>query len=129
MPVIMMGIGFISSAFKFCQIAGMEAFADSISHKIRMNYFKAVLEKDATWFDANNPNEIASKISTEVDVIQAGIGEKIGELCHAVMTFFIGYIIAFLIGWEYALILLGAIPMMLLSGIIMGKSAKMGMEE
>jgi len=54
----------------------LENFADSVSYNIKCEYFKAVLAKDATWFDAHNPNEMAGKISQESDMIQKGIGEK-----------------------------------------------------
>ena len=69
MPLIMAAIGLISGLAKFCQVACLELFADSVSYKIRMNYFRSVLGKDSTWFDANNPNEIASKMATEIDMI------------------------------------------------------------
>ena len=126
MPAIMASIGAIAGLAKFCQVACLELFADSISYKIRMNYFKSVLGKDSTWFDANNPNEIASKISTEIDMIQAGIGEKVGEIVHALMTFFVGFALAFYIGWEFSLILMGAFPVLAFSGIVLKKTATIG---
>jgi len=30
-------------------------FADNIQFKIKIKYFEAVLEKDAEWFDINDP--------------------------------------------------------------------------
>lgn len=59
----MMGIGVFSGFCKFLQIALLENFADSVSYKIKQEYFKSVLAKDASWFDAHNPNEMAGKIS------------------------------------------------------------------
>jgi len=104
----------------------LENFADSVSYNIKCEYFKAVLAKDATWFDAHNPNEMAGKISQESDMIQKGIGEKIGEVGHTVIVLIIGYILAFTIGWEFTLILLGAIPFLMIAAVIMAKSAQMG---
>ena len=69
MPVLMMAIGLFSGFFKFIQIALLENFSDSISFKIKKEYFKAVLFKDASWFDLHNPNEMAGKISQETDMI------------------------------------------------------------
>ena len=68
-PVFMMGIGLIAGLFKLMQVAGIEIFSDSVTHKIRLNYFKSVIGKDSSWFDANNPNEIAAKVATETDLI------------------------------------------------------------
>jgi len=56
----------------------LSVFAENIQFKIKIKYFEAVLEKDATWFDHNNPTEMASKIAKEVVTIQRGSGEKIG---------------------------------------------------
>jgi hypothetical protein len=36
--------------------------------------------KDSAWFDANNPNELATKIVKETEMIYRGTGEKIGGL-------------------------------------------------
>ena len=60
-----MVIGVIAGFFRFIQVMNLEMFSDSITHKIRMKYFQAVLKKDSKWFDANNPNELATKISKE----------------------------------------------------------------
>jgi hypothetical protein len=34
-----------------------------------MEYFKSVLGKDSTWFDAHNPNELATKIVKETMLV------------------------------------------------------------
>lgn len=55
-------------------------FATNISHKMRMSYFRAVLGKDSAWYDSHNPNELATKIVKESQMVFRGIGDKIGEL-------------------------------------------------
>lgn len=44
-------------------------FAENIAYKIRIDYFKSCLAKDAAFYDDNNPTEMASKISKEVSAI------------------------------------------------------------
>jgi len=56
----------------------LSIFAENVQFKIKVKYFETVLEKDAEWFDQNNPTEMASKIAKEVVTIQRGSGEKIG---------------------------------------------------
>jgi hypothetical protein len=51
----MIGIGAVSFVMAWWQISCLSVFAENICHKIKVAYFKAVLEKDATWFDHNNP--------------------------------------------------------------------------
>ena len=74
----MCGIGVVSMFFSWWQVTNLAIFAESISFKIKMAYFQSVLEKDASWFDENNPTEMSSKISKEIVTIQRGSGEKIG---------------------------------------------------
>jgi ATP-binding cassette subfamily B (MDR/TAP) protein 1 len=125
----MIAVGFIAGTFRFMQVAFLELFADSIAYKIKLEYFKATLRKDSTWFDAHNPNEMGTKIGKECQLIQRGIGEKIGDLYGTAILFVLGYAVAFLIGWEFSLILLGAIPIVLVSGFIMAKAGNSGVAE
>jgi ABC-type multidrug transport system fused ATPase/permease subunit len=74
MLYIGIGAGFMS----WFQVTCLSIFAENIQFKIKIRYFQAVLEKDATWFDNNNPTEMASRIAKEVVTIQRGSGEKIG---------------------------------------------------
>jgi len=62
-------------------------------------------------------------------LIQRGIGEKIGELFGTIFLFVLGYLFAFFIGWEYTLILLGSIPVMMVAFVIMAKAGKAGVQE
>ena len=68
-PVTMIAVGFIAGTFRFMQVAFLELFADSIAYKIKLEYFKATLRKDSTWFDAHNPNEMGTKIRKECQLI------------------------------------------------------------
>jgi ATP-binding cassette subfamily B (MDR/TAP) protein 1 len=85
--------------------------------------------KDSAWFDEHNPNELSTKIGKECALIQRGIGEKIGELYGTFILFFLGYAFAFYIGWEFTLILLGAIPVIMVAGLIMAKAGQAGVKE
>ena len=53
-------------------------FANRLSYKIKIAYFKSCLEKDAAYYDENSPTEMPSKIAKETDMIKSGMGDKIG---------------------------------------------------
>jgi ABC-type transport system involved in cytochrome bd biosynthesis fused ATPase/permease subunit len=52
-----------------------------------------------------------------------------GELYHTLIVMFIGYAISFYIGWEFTLILIGAIPALMIGAVIMSKAAQSGNKE
>ena len=60
---------------------------------------------------------MASKISKEISAIQRGTGEKVGSVTQAVSGFILGFVFAFYWGWMLALILLGTLPFMMLTGV------------
>ena len=122
----MIFIGFGVYMFSWFQISMMALFAESISFKTRVNYFQACLEKDADFYDKHNPTEMASKISKEISAIQRGTGEKVGSVTQAVSGFILGFVFAFYWGWLLALILLGTLPFMMLTGVGMAAAQSVG---
>lgn len=51
------------------QVSFMALFAERIAFKVKNHYFEKCLEKDADWYDQNNPTEMASRISKECAAI------------------------------------------------------------
>ena len=111
------------------QTAGFQIFAENISLEIKKQYFRAALIKEAAWFDENNPNELSSKISSECSAIARGCGDKIGIVYGSFFQFAFGMIAAFILGWEFSLILLCFMPVMAITGMVHGKAVKTGMIE
>lgn len=62
-------------------------------------------------------------------MIQKGIGEKTGEIWHTCIVLICAYIICFILGWEFTLILFASIPVLFVGAVIMAKSAQMGTKE
>jgi len=93
-------------------------FSERLAFHVRVNYFKACLEKDGAYFDEHNPNEMASKIAKECGAIQRGNGEKVGMVVVSLVCFFAGFGVAFIWGWELTLVLLCSLPIMGGSGAV-----------
>ena len=47
----------------------MALFAERVAFKIKLQYFLKCIEKDAEYYDMNNPTEMASRISKETAAI------------------------------------------------------------
>lgn len=98
-------------------VFGLNVAASRIQHRLKIQYFKKCLEKDAAFYDLNNPMEMSSKISKETSVIGAGMGQKIGHVIQGYGAVIAGLTFAFLYGWLMTLILFVAFPIM---AILMG---------
>lgn len=53
--------------------------------------------------------------------IQSGIGDKIGNTLQAFTTLVGGLIVAFVVGWKLALVMLAVCPLIVLAGALTGK--------
>ena len=113
----------------WCLISLFDLFAESISFKTKIMYFEKSLEKDATFYDQNNPTEMASRISKECSAIARGLGEKVGHTVYAIASFFFGFAFAFYWGWLLTCILLAGFPIFIGSGISLGVSLQSGFIE
>lgn len=111
------------------QITNMALFAERVGYKAKVAYFRACLQKDGDFYDANPPTEMASRISKEVSAIQRAIGEKFGNIIMSVASFFLGYAFSFWWGWILSLILLGGLPIMICVGVALGVAVSGGVVE
>jgi len=114
----MMYIGVGVWAVTFMQFAAMSMFSERLAFRTKIQYFERLLEKDSTWFDENNPNEMASKISKEISAIQKGTSDKAGQVVSSISAFLLGFVAAFYQGWELTLYLLIAIPFLGISVVV-----------
>jgi len=113
----MLYVAFSVFIFSTLQMALFAVFAENISHRIKIMYFRRVLEKDATWFDSNNPSELSSKIANECSAIQRATGDKISNILQGISSTVCGFTFAFVWGWKLSLILLVGLPVLGIAGI------------
>mgnify|MGYP000918927731 FL=1 len=79
--------------------------------KFRKEYFRALLRQEMGWFDTIIPSEFSSKVANECFLIQNGIGEKVVTVIYSTAVIMIGFVIAFLSGWQLSLVLCTFIPL------------------
>ncbi|KAG0640566.1 P-loop containing nucleoside triphosphate hydrolase protein [Tuber brumale] len=82
---------------------------EHISQKIREQYLKAILRQNIAFFDKLGAGEITTRITSDTNLIQDGISEKISLTLAALSTFFTAFIIGFIKSWKLTFILLSTI--------------------
>ena len=117
--VYVAALAFVSSA---SYIMAYSLFSESVSFKLKKEYFRSALSKDAAFYDEQNPNEMASKINKEAGAVKRGCSEKVGNINMTIWMFILGFAAAFTFGWKYSLILMGGLPFIMCSGVAFGMS-------
>ena len=128
----MIVVGTVNAIGQFAKYTLFSIFAENISYKLKLKYFKSALEKDSTYYDLQNQNEMASKISKECSAVSRGIGEKVSHVIGGFEAMIIGFFVAFFICYQYTLLLFAFMPFLMINMILMSaafkKSAMEGMK-
>ena len=78
---------------------------EHITQKIREQYLAAILRQNIGFFDKLGAGEITTRITSDTNLVQDGISEKIGLTLTAVATFVTAFVIGFVKYWKLTLIL------------------------
>ena len=107
-------IGLALWFFSYVYLAFFGMVAENTGTTFRIKYLESVLKQDISWFEVNDPQSLASKISKEATAIQTATGEKLANLFFAFTMLFAGAGISFYLGWKFALVCLGVFPLLFL---------------
>ncbi|XP_053528768.1 ATP-dependent translocase ABCB1 isoform X2 [Artibeus jamaicensis] len=90
-------------------------------HKIRRQFFHAIMRQEIGWFDMHDSGELNTRLVDDVSKINDGIGDKIGMFFQLTATFFTGFIVGFTRGWKLTLVILAISPVLGLSAALWAK--------
>ncbi len=84
--------------------------AARIARRIRLEYLDNVLHQPISYFDRHTPGAIAASLSTDTNVIEVGLGEKVAGLFEASGMIITAFGIAFSKSWKMTLVIATMIP-------------------
>ncbi|KAI8878309.1 P-loop containing nucleoside triphosphate hydrolase protein [Backusella circina FSU 941] len=123
MPVILifvyMGTGILVASYVsncFWVLTGENQAA-----RIRKAYMNSIMHQDMSWFDKANDGSLTTRLASDTQIIQDGISEKFGLFITCVAQFIAGIVVAFVKGWNLAVVMLATIPVMLMVGGVMSR--------
>ncbi|KAG7444173.1 P-loop containing nucleoside triphosphate hydrolase protein [Guyanagaster necrorhizus] len=93
--------------------------AEVIAKRIREYYLEATLRQDIAYFDNVGAGEIATRIQTDTDLAQKGLGEKVPIAVSCVAAFICGFVLAYVRSWKLALAMTSIIPVIAAAGAAM----------
>ncbi|PVU87017.1 hypothetical protein BB559_006268 [Furculomyces boomerangus] len=118
--LIFLGLAAGMFVFSYGQSVTFSVIAERQTLRIRQAYYKSVLKQDMTWFDKTATGDLTTRISSDVSLIQDGIGVKVSYLIQHLTTFVAGFVIAFIRGYKMALVIISLVPLLALIGSLMG---------
>ena len=104
------GIGMWVVSYLFLALWGMVSEHTGMIYRVK--YLESVLKQDIQWFEENDPQSLAAKISQESTAIQVATGEKIANIIMSLSMCMAGFVFAFYVGWKFTLVTLVTIPFM-----------------
>lgn len=77
---------------------------------MREKYFASVVKQDLTWFSLHPSGELTSRISSDVNQMYNGMGEKVGYIVQYTTSCLVGLTLAGVTSWRLTVILFGVFP-------------------
>ncbi|KAF5976895.1 P-loop containing protein, partial [Fusarium bulbicola] len=85
---------------------------------LRVNFLESTLRQNIGFFDLHGLGSMSMLVTTNGDLVNDGISEKLGLLLQGISTFVTAFIVAFAIQWKLTLITLGIVPSILVVTVI-----------
>ena len=99
-------LGTILFMANFIQAFGWQYSAFRQIHTLKNNYFNLIMSQEQSYFDNNNAFELVTKVQTQIENIECGLGDKFGFVIQKIFTVISGLVISFLVNVKLSLIVL-----------------------
>ncbi|KIX03637.1 uncharacterized protein Z518_07190 [Rhinocladiella mackenziei CBS 650.93] len=117
---------FVGKFLAYCAHLFHCVSASRMGRRIRLRYLDVILHRPISYFDDHNPGSVATSLSTDTNLIEVGLAEKVTTLFQAASMIISAFTIAFTKSWKLTLVTATTIPyMMLTTGLLAALDAKM----
>ncbi|VDK42188.1 unnamed protein product [Taenia asiatica] len=113
-------LGSVTFFISFLQMFALTASAKRQSRRIRLLLFKNILRQDVAWFDEQSSGNLITKLSYNIDQIEGGIGDRLGNFLQNVVTAIAAAVVSLVTGWKLALVSFTMAPFILGAFTILG---------
>lgn len=91
-------------------------------HKIRCLFMASILKQDIGWFDIRETGDFASRLTSDLNKIEDGIGEKVGFCISFFSSVIFCMACALFYGWKLTLVMLSITPIMALAVALLSRA-------
>jgi len=117
--LLLVYIGIAMFAATYIYMATWVYSGEATTRRIRERYLAAILRQEIAYFDSLGAGEVTTRISSDIQLIQEGISDKIPMSVMFLATFVTGFVVAYIRSWKLALSMTSIIPCVMISGSVM----------
>ncbi|KAF8365582.1 hypothetical protein PRIPAC_83411 [Pristionchus pacificus] len=107
---MLLGSGIITYLASFLEHLSLSVASERITSRIKIAFVTAVLGQDSNFLDATSAGALSNQLNNDIERIRDGLSEKIGMLCRSTTLYVTATIIAFIMDWRIALIMVWTGP-------------------
>lgn len=85
--------------------------------ELRIDFVRQLLRQEVSFFDSPS-SSVSGQVTTNGNLINSGISEKLGLTIQAISSFFAAFAAAFVVQWKLTLIVISIVPINLVVTII-----------
>jgi ATP-binding cassette subfamily B (MDR/TAP) protein 1 len=84
--------------------------ATRATRALRQDFIRSLIRQDISYFDSCPPGSVATSISNNADLVQAGLSEKVGTAIQGLAMLATAFVIAFTKQWKLTLVVATTLP-------------------
>ncbi|XP_041479457.1 ATP-dependent translocase ABCB1-like [Lytechinus variegatus] len=100
----------------YIQVSCWSLSCERQSHKLRKEFFRAILHQEIAWFDKHQSGELTSRLADDMERVREGLGDKIAVCLQFLSQFATGFAIGFWKSWELTLVIMSLTPLLAIAG-------------
>ncbi|CAI5469745.1 unnamed protein product [Closterium sp. Yama58-4] len=101
----------------YIQTACWMSTGERQASRLRTLYLASVLRQDVGFFDTSlSTGEVVGHMSGDIVLVQEAMGEKVATCMQFLAQFLGGFVVAFISGWQLALVMLATLPLLAVAG-------------
>ena len=116
-------VGLLSFGSLLAKFYCLTYAGEALTKRLRQKSFRAILYKDAAWFDEprHRKHILTTRLSSDSSRVRGIVGERLGMMISCLSTLLGGVIVAFVYCWRIALVVLAACPAVAIGGALQMK--------
>nr|XP_043613654.1 putative multidrug resistance protein [Erigeron canadensis] len=115
--IVFVGLGILCFITNLLQHHNFAVMGERLTKRVREKMLENVLTFEIGWFDRdeNTSAAVCARLATEASLIRSLVGDRISLLLQVFISAFLSFVIALIITWRVALVMISVQPLLIAS--------------